>query len=237
MDGTMMRPLLIPAMLLLLVSSLPTYADGINGSLNYNLYQLSASAEDEIDNDLMKVTLLASHQAPQTFEASNVVNRQMTEALGILKATKNVQYQTGNYHTQPVYQNQQIVGWKASQNLELKSADVNQLSDVLAELQKELKISSINFDISQAVRQEVENLLSVDVLNRFKERAELIQKTMGAIRYKIVSLNLNTGSQRPSFGRTLMRSEMASVSSAPAVESGKGTINVELSGQIQLIFN
>ncbi|MFT6916863.1 MAG: putative secreted protein [Motiliproteus sp.] len=232
-----MRPLLIPAMLLMLVTSLPTYAAGINSSLNYNLYQLSASAEDEIDNDLMKVTLTASHQALQTFEASNVVNSQMAEALGILKTTKNVQYQTGNYHTQPVYQNQQIVGWKASQNLELKSADVNQLSDILGVLQKELKISSINFDISQAVRKKVENLLSIEVLNRFKERAALVQETMGAVRYKVVSLNLNSGSQRPSFGRTLMRSEMASVSSAPAIESGKGTINVEVSGQIQLIFN
>tara|TARA_R110002094_G_scaffold7854_2_gene17104 strand:+ start:1080 stop:1814 length:735 start_codon:yes stop_codon:yes gene_type:complete len=236
-QGTIMRHSLIPTIVLLLASSLPSYADGINSSLNYNLYHLSASAEDEIDNDVMNVTLIASHQAAQIFEASNVVNSQMAAALATLKTTKNIQYQTGNYQTQPIYQNQQIVGWKASQNIELKSADVNQLSDILGKLQKELKISSISFDISQPIRQKVENLLSVEVLSRFKERAALIQKTMGAIRYQIVALDLNTGTQRPPFGRVMMRAEMASISSAPAVEGGKSTINVEATGQIQLIFN
>lgn len=232
-----MRYSRLPALVLLLVSALPSHADSISSSLNYNLYQLSASAEDQIDNDLMKVKLLATHQAPQTFAASKVVNRQMAAALDTLKTTHNIQYQTGNYQTQPVYQNQQIVAWKVSQDLELKSADTDQLTDVLGQLQQELQIASISFDISQPVRQKVENLLAVEVLNRFKERATLIQQTMGAIRYQIVALDLNTGIQRPPVGRTLMRAEMASVSSAPAVEGGKSTINVVASGQIQLIFN
>jgi predicted secreted protein len=229
-----MKHSFILAIFVLLISSLPSYADS---SLSYNLYQLSVNAEDEIDNDIMNVTLLASHQATQSFEASNVVNRQMAAALEVLKTTKNIQYQTGSYQTQPAYQNQQIVGWKASQNIELKSADVNQLSEVLGLLQKELKIASISFDVSQLARQKVENTLSVEVLNRFKERATLIQTTMGAIRYQIVSMSLNTGAQRPSFGRTMMRAEMASMSSVPAVEGGKSTLTVEASGQIQLIFN
>jgi predicted secreted protein len=60
-----MRHSLILAIALILPLSLPAYADDIN----YNLYQLSASAEDEIDNDVMKVTLLATHQASQASEA------------------------------------------------------------------------------------------------------------------------------------------------------------------------
>jgi len=222
-------------LLFALAISLPSYAE----ELNYNLYHLSADAEDEIDNDIMKVTLLATHQALQSSEANKVVNKQMASALKTLKATKDIHYETGNYQTHPIYQNQQIAGWKASQQIELKSADIDQLSDLVGELQKELKISSMRFDVSKQVRQKTENMLSVEALNQFKERAALMQKTMGADGYQVVAINVNTGMQRPPIRRTMMRAEMAmaSDSPAPSVEGGNSTINVEVSGQIQLIFN
>ncbi len=218
---------------LLLAFTLPSYAE----DLNYNLYRFSTSAENEIDNDIMKVTLLASHQALQSSEANKVVNQQMAAALKMLKKTKDIQYETGNYQTQPIYQKQQISGWKASQQIELKSAAVDQLSDVVGKLQKELKISSMSFDVSKPVRQKEETRLSVEALNQFKERAMLIQKTMGASGYQIVELDVNAGTQRPPIRRAMMRASMSSDESAPAVEGGNSTINVNVSGQIQLIFN
>jgi predicted secreted protein len=226
-------------LLLATVTSLPSYANEPDGDLNYNLYHLSASAEDEIDNDIMKVTLLASQQSLKSSDANKVVNQQMSAALGILKKTKDIQYQTGNYQTQPVYQNRQITGWNASQKIELKSTDVDQLSDVLGKLQKELKISSMSFDVSKPVRQKAENSLSVEALNQFKQRAELIQKTMGADQYQVVAIDINTGTQRPPMQRTMMRADMSmsSASPAPLVESGNSTVTVNVTGQIQLIFN
>ncbi len=214
--------------------SLPSYAE----DLNYNLYHLSADAEDEIDNDIMKVTLLALHQALQSSEANKVVNKQMASALKTVKTTKGIHYETSNYQTQPVYQNQQIVGWKASQQIELKSSDIDQLSNLVGKLQEELKISSMRFDVSKKVLQKTENVLSVEALNQFKERATLMQKTMGADSYQVVAINVNTGMQRPPVRRTMMRAEMsmASDSASPSVEEGNSTINVKVSGQIQLIF-
>jgi predicted secreted protein len=229
-------------LLLAAVISLPSYADTPNGdlshSLNYNLYHLSASAEDEIDNDIMKVTLLASHQSMQSSEANKVVNQQMSAALKILKKTKDIHYETGSYQTQPIYKNQQISGWKASQQIELKSTNVDQLSDVVGKLQTELKISSMRFDVSKPVRQKAENALSVEALNQFKERALLIQKTMGANSYHVVAIDINTGTQRPPV-RRMMRAEMAmaSDSSTPSVEAGNSNVTVNVTGQIQLVFN
>lgn len=230
-----MRSTLIITMALLLSFSLPTYSE----ELNYNLFHLSASAEDEIDNDIMRVTLLATHQALTSVEANKVVNKQMTSALGILRKTSGIKYETGNYQTQPIYQNQQIAGWKATQEIELKSSDVNQLSALAGKLQKELKIISMGFEVSQPVRQKEEQQLTVTALNQFKDRALLIQKTMGASGYQIVNININTGSQRPPFRHKMMRAEMAMAADSlgPAVEGGNSTISVNISGQIQLIFN
>ncbi|WP_250655813.1 SIMPL domain-containing protein [Alkalimarinus coralli] len=230
-----MKSTLVITMALLLSFSLPTYSE----ELNYNLFHLSASAEDEIDNDIMRVTLLSTHQALTSAEANKVVNKQMTSALGILRKTTGIKYETGNYQTQPIYQNQQIAGWKATQEIELKSSDVNQLSALAGKLQKELKIISMGFEVSPPVRQKEEQQLTVTALSQFKERALLVQKTMGASGYQIVNININTGSQRPPFRNKMMRAEMAMAADSlgPAVEGGNSTINVDVSGQIQLIFN
>ncbi|UZE96334.1 SIMPL domain-containing protein [Alkalimarinus alittae] len=230
-----MRYTLVITMMATLFLSLPSYAE----DLNYNLYQLSVSAEDEIDNDIMKVTLLATHQASLSSEANKVVNKQMTSALEVLKKTSNIKYETGNYQTQPIYQNQQIAGWKASQEIELKSADFNQLSTLVGKLQKDLKISSMGFEVSKVVRQKAEQRLAVDALSQFKAHALLVQKTMGASGYQIVTADVNTGSSRPPIRYSMMRSEMAMASDSPgpAVEGGNSTINVSVSGQVQLTFN
>ncbi len=230
-----MKQMLTTALTIMLTISVPAYAE----ELNYNLYHLSTSAEDNVANDTMKVTLLASHQAQQSSEATKEVNKQMDEALRTLKATKGIHYETGNYQTHPIYQNQQISGWRASQQIELRSTDVDQLSALVGKLQKELKVSSMSFDVSKQVRQQTISQLSVEALNQFKARAELIQKTMGADQYQIVAIDINSGSQAPPFRPYMMRSEMVMAADAPppAVESGDSTINVDVSGQIQLIFD
>lgn len=230
-----MRHAIAITITIMLSLSLPALAE----DLNYNLYQLSASAEDEIDNDIMKVTLLATHQASIASEANKVVNKQMAPALEALKKSTGVKYETGNYQTQPIYQNQQIVGWKASQEVELKSTDFNQLSAVVGKLQKNLKVTSMGFEVSKTVRQQAEQRLSVDALNQFKERAMLIQKTMGATGYQVVNIDVNTDSQRPPVRYAMMRAEAATSydASGPSIESGDSTIKVNVSGQIQLIFN
>ena len=222
-------------LLLAITFSLPSYAE----DLNYNLYNLSAEVEKEIDNDIMIVTLQASHQALKSSEANQVVNKHMASALKTVKATKGIHYETGNYQTHPTYQNQKITGWKASQQIELKSTDINQLSSLVGDLQEELQISSMRFDVSKQIRQKTENGLSVNALNQFKKRAAVIQKTMGADSYQVVAIDINTGMQRPPVRRAMMRAEMATVSDSPApsVESGNSTVNVIASGQIQLIFH
>lgn len=230
-----MKQMLTTALTLMLAVTVPAYAE----ELNYNLYHLSTSAEDDVANDTMNVTLLASHQALQSAEATKVVNRQMDAALKALKATKGIHYETGNYQTHPIYQNQHISGWRASQQIELRSTDVDQLSALVGTLQKELKVASMNFDVSKQVRQQTISVLSVEALNLFKSRAELIQKTMGADHYQIVAIDINSGSQPPPFRPYMMRAEKAMLDSAaaPVVESGDSTINVNVSGQIQLIFD
>jgi len=208
--------------------------------LNFNLYQLAAAAEEQVDNDIMKVTLTASHQAQSSTAVSNKVNQQMNAALKILASSPDINYQTGNYQTHPTYQRQKISGWQASQQLILKSSDVKKMTDLIGQLQSQLKLSSMKFEISKKVRKNVQDKLSVTALNQFKARAALIQQTMGADSYRVVNVDVNSGMQFMPQARVMMKSSMsmsADSMSVPAVSSGTSKINVRVSGQIQLVFN
>ncbi|MCL1124100.1 SIMPL domain-containing protein [Shewanella surugensis] len=203
--------------------------------LNYNLYHISTIARTDVSNDIMKVTLLASSQSQDAAQANDKVNKQMASALKSLSKTDEIKYATTNYQTRPIYKDQQIVAWKTSQQLELTSKNMPSLTQEIGQLQNKLNITAIGFEISPFVRQETQNQLSVDALNQFKQQAELIQKNMGASDFQIVTVNINTGNQHASYPRTLMKSEMAL--STPVVKGGTSTVNVEASGQIQLMFN
>jgi predicted secreted protein len=208
--------------------------------LNYNIYQLSVTTQEQVKNDIMKVTLMASHQAQSSTTVSQVVNKQMTVALELLESTTGIDYETANYQTHPAYRNQQISGWRASQQLILKSSDVKQLSKLIGQLQQDLKLSAMSFEVSKPVRQQVQNKLSVTALNQFKERATLIVQTMGADDYRIINVNVNTGMQFVPVARAMVRTEMSMMAdsmSAPAVKSGNSVVNVNVAGKIQLIFN
>ena len=209
--------------------------------LNFNLYQLVAATEEQVDNDIMKVTLTASHQAQSFATVSNKVNQQKNAALKILASSSDINYQTGNYQTHPTYQRQKISGWQASQQLILKSSDVKQMTDLIGKLQSQLKLSSMKFEISKKVRHNVQDKLSVTALNQFKARATLIQQTMGADSYRVVNVDVNSGMQFMPQARSMMMKSAMSMSaenmSAPSVSSGTSKINVRVSGQIQLVFN
>lgn len=237
MKSTCKASVVILMIIIMMASiTMPAHAD----ELNYNLYQLSATSEKQVANDTMKVTLIASHHAQQSVEATKIVNQQVAAALKVLKRSSGIHYETGNYQTHPVYKNQQITGWKASQQIELQSTDVDQLTELVGKLQQNVKVSTMRFEVSKQVQQTTEDALSAEALQQFKSRAELIQKTMGANRYQVVSININAGTQIPPIQRNRMRAEMAVMSAdapAPSVESGSSTVNVTASGQIQLIFD
>lgn len=208
--------------------------------LNFNIYQLSVSTEAQVKNDIMKATLVASHLAKSSADASRVVNQKMAAALQQLKATSGIEYETGTYQTHPTYQREKMSGWQASQQLMLKSTDVEKLTQLIGKLQQELKLSGMSFEVSKPIEQKMQNKLSISALNKFKRKAELIKRVMGADSYKIVSVNLNSGMRFRPMAQSMQRAEMAVMSydmPTPAVKSGNSLINANASGKIQLIFD
>ncbi len=201
-----------------------------------NVYNISISENSSVANDQMRVVFSASSESTESSIAANEVNKQMAWAVAQAKKLKGAEVQTLNYQTRPVYQNQKIRAWRVNQQLQITSSDFDAVSKLTAQLQEKLMVSSMNFLVSDNLKKQEQDKLIVTGLEQFKQRAELIQKTMGANSYTILSANLNTDQGYMS-GPVMLESRAMSMKAESAtIESGNSKVNISIDGRIQLEF-
>lgn len=204
----------------------------------YDQYTLQASAEGEVDNDLMLVRLQVEHEDRDASRLAEKVNADMQWALEQLAGSPSISVKTENYTTYPKYEQNRIAGWHSAQTLSLSGQDFDAIKAAVQILQGRLQVQGMAFQPTGETRKKAEDGLINQALDNLKHRAAIVQKNMGASGYRIMQININTGGRQA--GRARMNNEMmsmarsASIEAAPAVESGESKISVSVSGQIQL---
>jgi len=202
----------------------------------YDRISLSASAEREVENDTLVAILFAEHQAQRQQEVSKFVNEAVRWALDTAKREKGIKVQTTQYNTSPVYNKKIITGWRARQSLRLESTDTDAISDLIGELQERLSVGSINYTVSKASRDGVEESLTSEALAQFKRRAERVTRDLGRKSYRIVQLNIHAqgGRPQPQVYAARVASMEAAPARAPAIEAGVQKLGVNVSGTIEV---
>lgn len=210
---------------------------GVAEDLNYNLYHLQASASREIENDLMVVTMMTTHQAETAQRASDEVNDYMDWALSQLEDKSEIDARTEQYNTWPQYRSEKIVGWNVSQTLRMESSDFEALTDLVGEFQTRLQVQSMSFAVKTETREAAENELISEALEAYRARADIVSESMQAESYDLVTSNINTQNYNsPVYSRARTESFSSDARAAPAVEAGESKVTVTVSGQIQLVF-
>ncbi len=200
----------------------------------FNQVYAQAQAERDIPNDEMLTLLVSEHQGKNTGDLSAKVNRDMEWAVKMVKKNKSLEVSTGAYQTYPIYKNADIVGWRVSQEIQLKSRNMAELSEVVGKLQEKLQVRQMQFSASKQTRDDIENELIEEAMRAFKRRVATIEKHMDDKDYRIVNLHINSNGQRPQ-AMQVQRSMMNSmeIGSAPTVEAGTSKITVTVSGSVQ----
>lgn len=204
--------------------------------LNYNQISLEASASAEVENDTMIATLYAQEEGSKATVLSNRVNQKVNWALEKLKQYNNIKVETQSYSTTPVYSKSQVIAWRVKQSIQLESKDMSLMSEVLGELQQQLKLNGISFDVSPEKREEQNRALIDRALTAYTRRATQIASKLKSERYKIVTMNVSTSSNVARYRHrpvTAMLAE-AAPSIAPEVAKGDQTLSVRVSGTIEL---
>lgn len=204
--------------------------------LNYNQISLEASASAEVENDKMIVSLYAQEEGSKASVLSSRVNEKINWALAKIKPYKNIKVETESYSTTPVYSKNQVIAWRVKQSIQLESKDMSLLSELLGELQQQLKLNGISFDVSTEKRDEHTRLLIDQALTAYNKRATQIANKLQSDRYKIVSMNVSTSANTGQYkyrASAAMMAESAAVV-APEVARGDQTLTVRVSGTIEL---
>lgn len=212
---------------------------GADNALVEDQVSFQAEVGRDVDNDRVVAELAAMAENRDPAQLAQQINETMRWALGQVTDKKQVRPRSGTYQTYPVYDNKKIARWRGRQVLQLESADVDRLSQLIGRLQARLQMQSLQFSVSPDKRRDVESDLIEEALAVFKQRAELIRKSLGASGYRLMDVTVHSGgTQRP----VPLRAEaMASVSraavSSPAIEHGTTRITVQASGRIHLLRN
>ena len=203
---------------------------------NYNRISLEASASAEVENDTMVVAFYAQEEGSKAVALSNRVNKKINWALEKLKQYKNIKVKTESYSTTPVYNKNQIIAWRVNQSIQLESKDMSLMSEVLGELQQQLKLNGISFDISRDKREQQNQILIDQALTAYNKRATQIANKLQHDRYKIVNMKVSTSASVSRYKFRAAGAMMAETASVVAPETAKGdqTLSVRVSGTIEL---
>lgn len=203
---------------------------------NRNLVSLTASAKADVASDLLIVLLFIEHDGRDQAKAANQVNVDMAAALVSAKQTKGITAQTLDYRSDPIYNEQQkISAWRVHQGLRLESADHDGLSALLGQLQAQLAIESVGYGVSDGLRATVEERLIDEAIKRFAARAQQVAASFGRKAYTLVNVTIEQrGNTPPPLAYAGRAMAMKAEGASPALEAGTQSLEVAVSGTIEL---
>jgi predicted secreted protein len=219
------------------MTTLPAQADA--DAPRYNQISLRAEVNQEVQRDLMLVTLYTEAQDADPAKLAAQVTETLNKALGQARQVKDVKIRQGNRNSYPVYEEkgQKITAWRERAELRLESADFAALSKLTGELLGDLKIGGMDFSISPPARKASEDALLKDAVAAFKTRAQLVTEALGGTGYKLVNLNLNTSGYPQPYLRApvmMMKSSREDAAPTPDIEAGTSQVSVAADGVIEV---
>lgn len=200
----------------------------------YDRVELSASAEGQVDNDILVAFLSRQMEGAGAAVIAEQVSRSVGQATKSIKQLSDIKVQTLDYQTSPIYREERIIGWRVRQSLRLESGNFVQLSGLLGDLQQTLTLDSIDYDVSpQKLKQAEEGLIEQALLS-FQQRADKVTHVLGRTRYRVISLHIGGPGD---FGRPplLMNARPPGAEAmAPSIEPGERKVRVTVTGTIEL---
>lgn len=208
-----------------------------------NVVQLSAVGSVEVNQDLLVVTLSASE------EGSNAaaVQKRLQQVVDAALATARPQAKNGamelrtsgfNVYPRTTSKDGKIAGWQGRAQLVLQGKDFDRITSAATQVQG-MQVSQVTFGLSKEGRAKVEGDAQSQAIEQFQIKANSLAKAFGFAGYSLreVAVNSNENTGRPQmYQAAMMKSSMAAdAESAPlAVEAGKTTVEVQVTGSVQL---
>ncbi|WP_300655588.1 SIMPL domain-containing protein [Hydrogenophaga sp.] len=205
-----------------------------------NVVNLSASGFLEAPQDWLSMSLSTTREGPDAVTVQNQLKTALEAALAVARASaqpQQLEVRTGQFSLYPRYSDKgKISGWQGSTELVLEGRDFARISTTAGKIQT-LTMSNVGFSLSREARQKLESDVQAMAIERFKVKAGEVAKGFGFAGYSLREVSVSSADQegRPFQPRAMAMEAKAAMSDAAVpVEPGKSTVNVSVSGSVQL---
>ena len=231
---------IFPAVMTLgLLAAAPAQAQG-TAPVPANVVNISASGFMEVPQDWLSMSLNTTREGPDAVTVQNQLKQALEAALVVARGSakpQQLEVRTGQFSLHPRYgTNGKINGWMGSTELVLEGRDFALISATAGKIQT-LTMGNMGFSLSREARQKLEADVQALAIDRFKQRATEVAKGFGFASYSLREVAVSSADQegRPVQPRMMAMEAKAAMSDAAVpVEAGKSTVNVTVSGSIQL---
>jgi predicted secreted protein len=204
-----------------------------------NVVQLSVNASVDMAQDFMMLNMSATRDGPDASAVQAQLKAALEAALAEARKAVNpgrLDVKTGQFSLSPRYgRDGRISVWQGTVELLIEGHDFEKISSTAGKIQS-LTLAGVSFSLSRELRARVQTDAQAQAIANFKAQAESIAKGFGFSGYTLreVSVSANDFSQ-PSRPRLMAMDSRAAMADAPVpVEAGKSTVQVTVSGSVQL---
>jgi len=206
-----------------------------------NALSFSASATEEVTQDLLVVTLQATREGNQASDVQaalkQVMESALTEARKAAQGQPGIEVRTGSFSVQPRYTNAgRISGWQGSAQLVLEGTDTTRISQTAGKL-TQLNVVNMQYGLSRGLRERHEAALTNEAIQRFRSRASAMASAFGFKGYTLGEVSVSStepGFEPRPYMMATRAKTMEAADAALPVEPGKGRLSVSVNGQVYL---
>lgn len=215
-----------------------------------NTVTLSATAEKEVDQDLLTIVFQAISEGEDGGQVYDDLVSDLNAALEKIRPLKNgkkLEVQTGSIQVSPNHQyndekkTHEMVGYKGHVSITVSGTDMKTIGDLPSLVSSMIGISQ-EYSVSHELRRKTEERLGVAAIKVFLDKASTYAKAFGSDGFALVTSNVQVGGgYRGASGgaRPMSMSIGASLESVGAVagETGKEMLRATVTGTIMLKSN
>ena len=205
-----------------------------------NLVSFSSSAQVEVAQDLLGITLQAVRDGSDAATVQAQLKQALDAALKEAKAAAQpgaMEVRSGNFSLFPRYgKDGKINGWQGQAELLLEGRDTERVARTAGRIQG-MNITSVGFSLSREQAEKHEAAVAAEAIRKYRARAAELAKQFGFGGYTLREVSVQggeSGGPRPVLYRA-QKADIALAAEAPVpVEPGKATVSVTVSGTVQL---
>lgn len=227
----------IAQLLLVLICYLPFSSFADEDRPKGTIINLSEQSSLEVENDLLVTELKFSAKDIDSVKLQDKINSVINEAFKIVENYKEVEVSTQRYSVYQRYEansEKKIEEWQGEQSIIITSQNKDQLLELTGKLQQlGMTINSLQYQLSKGKNEATYNSLLEPTINKLKEKAKKIAKSLDKEDFEFLSMNLDSQVIIPN--DVMMYKTSASESGAysrPVAVKGKTNVTVNVNAQI-----